>query len=152
MSDSESSTASRSGGGAPRAPVVHSAAGVQGPGPGEEKRRHPRASVQLSVQLRFGTVQEFLNATAEDLSVSGIFLRSHHFEEGTSHEAGQLVTLQFEAGSRRMVQGVGKVVRVVHAQPGVEPGVAVEFLELDETSQKLVAAIVAIKLAQVAVR
>jgi c-di-GMP-binding flagellar brake protein YcgR len=89
-----------------------------------------------------------MNATAEDLSVGGIFLRSQHFAAGEVHELGQLVTLQFDAGNRRVVQGVGKVVRVVRPGHGVIAGVALEFVEIDETSQRLVAAIVDIKLAQ----
>jgi hypothetical protein len=121
--------------------------GVQGNGEGSEKRRFPRAPVQLAVQMKFGSVQEFMNATAEDLSAGGIFLRSQHFAANEVHELGQLITLQFDAGSRRVVQGVGKVVRVVRPGPGVIAGVALEFVEIDETSQRLVEAIVDIKLA-----
>ena len=125
-------------------------AGVQGHGAGEEKRRFPRATVDLSVQVKFGSVQEFLNATAEDLSVGGMFLRSSHFgEPGLQRPMGSLIALQFHAGDRRVVQGVGKVVRVIlPGVAGVAPGVGVEFVELDETSRKLVAAIVDIKLAR----
>ena len=125
-------------------------AGVQGHGAGEEKRRFPRAAVELSVEVRFGSVQEFLNATAEDLSVGGMFLRSQHFgDPGVEHSMGSLVALQFDAGSRRVVQGIGRVVRVIRpGVAGVAPGVGVEFVELDEASRKLVSAIVEIKLAQ----
>ena len=121
--------------------------GVQGSGEGSEKRRFPRVPVQLAVQMKFGSVQEFMNATAEDLSAGGIFLRSQHFAANEVHELGQLITLQFDAGSRRVVQGVGKVVRVVRPGPGVIAGVALEFVEIDATSQRLVEAIVDIKLA-----
>lgn len=137
------SAAAGSGSSGPSAPE-----GVQGPGSGSDKRRFPRAPVDLAVQMKFGSVQEFMNATAEDLSVGGIFLRSQHFAAGAVHEEGQLITLQFDAGNRRVVQGVGKVVRVVRPGPGVVAGVALEWVEIDETSQRLVEAIVDIKLAQ----
>ena len=125
-------------------------AGVQGHGAGEEKRRFPRATVDLSVQVKFDSVQEFLNATAEDLSVGGMFLRIQHFgEPGLQQPMGSLIALQFDAGNRRVVQGVGKVVRVIPpGVMGVAPGVGVEFVELDDTSRRLVEAIVHIKLAR----
>jgi PilZ domain len=128
-----------------------SAAGVQGPRPTDEKRRWPRAAVDLLVQLKFVSVQEFLDATAEDLSVGGMFLRSQHFGTGGRlRELGELIELQFDAGSRRVVTGVGRVVRVI--APGNDselvPGVGIEFVELDDTSRRLIAAIVDIKLAR----
>ena len=128
-------------------------AGVQGHGAGEEKRRFPRAVVALAVQVKFGSVREFLNATAEDLSVGGMFLRSQHFgEAGGLRQLGSLLALQFDAGNRHLVHGVGRVVRVIlPGVAGVEPGVGVEFVELDEPSRRLVEAIVDIKLAQTSV-
>ena len=128
---------------------VQAPAGVQGSGPGEEKRRWPRAPVELAVRMRFESVREFLDATAEDLSVGGMFLRSHHFGPGGElREVGQLLALQFDAGSRRVVEGLGKVVRVISpGTPGVEPGVGVEFVELDASGRKLIEAIVQLKLA-----
>jgi hypothetical protein len=133
--------------------------GDQQPAPGADdddqadfpnKRRHPRAQVDLLVQMRFGSVQEFLNATAEDLSVGGMFLRSAHFGDGGQlRETGQLLVMQFDAGDRRMVEGLCKVVRVVTPdEPGLVPGVGVEFVELDDKSRRLIEAIVAIKLAK----
>jgi molecular chaperone DnaK len=116
--------------------------------PGQQ-RRFQRAAVDMVVRLRFGNVQQFLDATAEDLSVGGIFLRSEHaLPGGQLRQVGQLIALEFDAGARRVVEGIGKIVRVVTPEsPGAIPGVGIEFVELNERSRELIEAIVAIKLA-----
>jgi c-di-GMP-binding flagellar brake protein YcgR len=117
--------------------------------PAPNQRRFQRAHVDMVVQLRFGNVQQFLDATAEDLSVGGMFLRSEHAAPGGQlREIGQIISLQFDAGARRVVEGLGRVVRVVTPDsPGVVPGVGIEFVELDDRSRQLIETIVAIKLA-----
>ena len=117
--------------------------------PNTQQRRYARAAVDMVVRLRFGNVQQFMDATAEDLSVGGIFLRSEHaLPGGKLREVGQLIALEFDAGAKRVVEGVGKVVRVVTPDaPGAIPGVGIEFVELNEKSRDLIEAIVAIKLA-----
>jgi len=103
----------------------------------EERRRHQRAPVDLQVSLEFPSVQQFLSAYAGDISESGMFIRM----EGAPHQVGEDLTLRFDAGKERIVHGTARVVRV-------EPeGIAVEFIELDETSRRLVEMIVRIKLA-----
>ena len=103
----------------------------------EERRRHPRAPVDLEVSLRFPSVQQFLAACAGDVSESGMFIRT----DGAQHRVGELVTLQFNAAHERIVHGTARVVRT-------EPsGIGVEFVDLDETSRKLIEMIVRIKLA-----
>lgn len=103
----------------------------------DERRRSPRAAVDLPVALRFESVQHFLSAYAGDISEGGMFVRV----EGGAHQVGQTVALRFDAGAERIVQGTARVVRV---DPS---GLALQFLELDETSRKLVEMIVRIKLA-----
>jgi uncharacterized protein (TIGR02266 family) len=102
----------------------------------DERRRHQRALVDLPVSLKFSSVQQFLSAYAGDVSESGMFIRTD-----SVHEVGEMVTLQFDAGTERIVQGSARVVRVD------ETGFGVEFVELDETSRKLIEMIVRIKLA-----
>ncbi|HWE24864.1 MAG TPA: PilZ domain-containing protein [Myxococcales bacterium] len=114
----------------------------------EERRRHPRAPVELLVGLKFDSVQHFLALYAEDISESGMFLRSEH--AGELRSIGEELELRFDAGDRRIVQGRGRVVRVI--EPGNAEntaGIGVEFVELDDTSRKLIEAIVRIKLASV---
>ncbi len=102
-----------------------------------DRRRHPRAAVDLQVSLRFRSVQQFLAACAGDISEGGMFIRT----EGAQHEVGELVTLQFSAAHERIVQGTARVVRTGPS------GIAVEFVDLDETSRRLIEMIVRIKLA-----
>src|SRR2546430_14851897 len=52
----------------------------------DERRRHPRAPVDLLVGLKFDSVQQFLAVYAEDISESGMFLRSEH--AGAVREVG----------------------------------------------------------------
>jgi hypothetical protein len=114
----------------------------------EERRRHPRAPVELLVGLKFDSVQHFLAMYAEDISESGMFLRSEH--AGALRSMGEELELSFDAGNRRIVQGRGRVVRMIGpGDPTSSPGIAIEFVELDDTSRKLVEAIVRIKLASV---
>jgi hypothetical protein len=114
----------------------------------EERRRHPRAPVDLLVGVKFESVQQFLALYAEDISESGMFLRSEH--AGPLREVGQTLELRFDAGNRRIVEGRARVVRVLESRsPGQPGGIAVEFVDLDGVSRKLVEAIVRIKLAAV---
>lgn len=114
----------------------------------EERRRHPRAPIDLLVGVKFDSVQQFLAVYAEDLSESGMFLRSEH--AGPLREPGHIIELRFDAGNRRIVQGRARVVRVLEARPEGRPGgIAIEFIDLDPDSRKLVQAIVRIKLASV---
>ncbi len=114
----------------------------------EERRRHPRAPVDLLVGVKFESVQQFLAVYAEDLSESGMFLRNEH--AGPLREVGQVVELRFDAGNRRIVEGRARVVRVLEpGAPGAPGGIAIEFVDLDPVSRKLIEAIVRIKLAAV---
>ena len=103
----------------------------------EERRRSPRAAVDLQVGLRFDSVQQFLSACAGDISEGGMYVRL----PGGKHQVGQTVALRFDAGTERIVQGTARVVRVDEA------GIALQFLELDENARRLVEMIVRIKLA-----
>lgn len=102
----------------------------------DERRRHQRAPIELQVSLRFSSVQQFLSTYAGDISEGGMFVRA----EG-EHQVGQVVALRFDAGKERIVEGTARVVRV---EPG---GIALEFLDLDESSRRLIEMIVRIKLA-----
>lgn len=109
---------------------------------GDERRRSPRALVDLQVSLRFPSVQQFLSAYAGDISETGMFIRTPEV-----HQIGEMITLQFEAGKERIVQGTARIVRLVQAGEPAERGIGVEFVELDDVSRKLVEMIVRIKLA-----
>jgi PilZ domain len=104
------------------------------------QRRFPRAQVDLQVSLRFSSVQQFLSVHAGNISEGGMFIEGAELD-GTPHEAGTTVTLRFDAGRERIVQGKARIARAD------QNGIGLEFVELDETSRKLVEMIVRIKLA-----
>ena len=56
--------------------------------------------------MKFDSVQHFLAVYAEDLSESGMFLRSEH--AGPLREPGQTLELRFDAGNRRIVAPSGR--------------------------------------------
>ena len=102
-----------------------------------DRRRHQRAPFDFQVSLRFESVQQFLSACAGDISESGMFIRTAPGQ----HELGEMVALRFDAGKERVVHGTAKVVRLDAS------GVGVEFVDLDDTSRKVIEMIVRIKLA-----
>ena len=108
----------------------------------DERRRKPRAPVDLQVSLRFPSVQEFLSAYAGDISETGMFIRT-----AEPHQVGELITLRFDAGKERIVQGTARIARIVDGEHPADRGIGVEFVELDDTSRRLIEMIVRIKLA-----
>jgi type IV pilus assembly protein PilZ len=110
---------------------------------GEERRRHPRAPLQLLIQYRFDTFEEFLAEYSVDLSVGGIFIRTDK-----PRDEGAFVYLQFALrDGARLIEGLGKVVRV--NPPGDAEqvaGMGIEFVNLDRESRDLIEEIVASRL------
>jgi hypothetical protein len=104
------------------------------------QRRHPRARVDLQVSLEFSSVQQFLSVHAGNISEGGMFIEGAELD-GTPHQVGSIVSLKFDAGRERIVQGKARIARAD------QTGIGLEFVELDESSRKLVEMIVRIKLA-----
>ena len=107
-----------------------------------ERRRHPRAPLSLLVQYRFNSFEDFLSEYSADISAGGMFIRTEEVRE-----EGSLVHLQFwlEDGTR-LIEGTGRVARVIPpGDPSHEPGMGVEFVQLDVESTELIHQIVAAK-------
>ena len=105
---------------------------------GAERRRHPRAAIELVVRMRFGTVDQLVEATARDISLGGMFISGAHVSKsGAPRPIGQTLTLQFDAGGDRVVEGQVKIVRIVQGF-----GIGVEFIDLDGLSAQLIEAVV----------
>lgn len=108
---------------------------------GSDKRRHPRVPLNVLVQFRFRTFDDFLAEYSLNISPGGIFIQTQ-----TPREQGAIVYFQFalQDGSP-LIEGMGQVVRV-NAPPG-EPhrpsGMGVEFMNLDDESASLIAEICA---------
>lgn len=98
---------------------------------GAERRRHPRTPLNVLVQYRFDTFDDFLAEYATNLSPSGIFIRTD-----APREEGAVIFLQFtlKDGSR-LIEGMGKVVRVNEAAPR---GMGIEFVSVDDESMALI--------------
>jgi type IV pilus assembly protein PilZ len=112
-----------------------------------ERRRHPRAELQLLIQYRFDTFDEFMAEYSIDLSVGGMFIRTNK-----PREEGSFVYLQFalKDGSR-LIEGLGKVVRVNPPGDAARTaGMGVEFVNFDPDSMALIEEIVANRLAKTA--
>jgi uncharacterized protein (TIGR02266 family) len=110
---------------------------------GEERRRFPRASLQLLIQYRFDTFEDFLAEYSIDISVGGMFIKTDK-----PHEEGSFVYLQFalKDGSR-LIEGLGRVVRVNKPGDGQRtPGMGIEFVNFDKDSMALIEEIVANRL------
>jgi uncharacterized protein (TIGR02266 family) len=105
---------------------------------GVDQRKHPRAPLGLLVQYRFDTFEAFMSEMAVDISLGGMFIRTDE-----PRELGSLVYLQFALqDGEKLIEGLGRVVRVnPKGGPGT-PGMGIEFVNLDEQSHELVEQVV----------
>lgn len=102
----------------------------------QDRRRHPRVKLNLLVQFRLQSYDQFLTDYASDLSLSGMFLRTDE-----PKPEGSLLYFQFttkEDGP--LIEGLGRVVRVT--EDGEAPGMGIEFVNVEEPSQSLIREIV----------
>ncbi len=108
---------------------------------GIEKRRHPRAPLQLLVQYRFQSVGEFLAEYSSNISLGGMYIVTDQ-----PRDEGEMIYLQFTLrDGSHLIEGLGRVVRTNrpgNLPPGVEPGMGVEFVNFDEESMGLIEQIV----------
>ena len=111
---------------------------------GEEKRRFQRTELSLLVQYRFNTFEEFLAEYSIDISVGGMFIRTDH-----PRPEGSMIYLQFALrDGHKLIEGLGKVVRVNPPGAGGVPGMGVEFVNLDQDSSELIEDIVVTKVSK----
>lgn len=114
-------------------------------GPGADKRRHPRTPLNVLVQFRFDTFDEFLAEYSVNISPSGIFVKTDE-----PREEGAVIYLQFalKDGSK-LIEGMGRVVRVNppsaanKGDPKRPAGMGIEFMNFDDESMALIAEICA---------
>jgi len=100
---------------------------------GPEQRIHPRVPLQLLVQFRLQDMDTFLQEYAVNISSGGLFIRS-----STSHPTGSMIYLQIQLeDGQKLIEGLGQVVHVNHPSQG-NPGMGVEFVNIDDASRKLV--------------
>ncbi len=107
---------------------------------GADKRRHPRTPLNVLVQFRFDTFDEFLAEYSVNISPGGIFVKTDE-----PREEGSVIYLQFalKDGSK-LIEGMGRVVRVnPPGDPQRPPGMGIEFMNFDDESMALIAEIIA---------
>jgi uncharacterized protein (TIGR02266 family) len=102
-----------------------------------ERRKYPRVPLNLLIQYKFDTFEDFVSEYAADISLGGMFIRCED-----AREEGAMVYLQFSLkDGTKLIEGLGKVVRVNPSQ-GPNPGIGVEFVNFDDDSRAMIDAIV----------
>src|SRR5512138_1195963 len=115
---------------------------VEGP---HDKRAGERMPVGLAVRLSYGTVDEFVDRFAVNISRGGVFIRTRE-----PKPVGTRVSLELKLhGGETVIRGEG-VVRWIQAEsatarPPAAPGMGIQFTDLDERSRALVERMVTLK-------
>ncbi len=108
--------------------------------PNKERRRSPRADVELVIE--YSDLEHFCQDYARNVSLGGIFI-----ETRSPLPTGATLQLSFGLpGYSGKIRSSGKVVRSVSVEDararGVRPGMAICFDELSEESKALIDALV----------
>lgn len=110
----------------------------------KDRRRWPRANLNLLVQYRFETFDDFMGQYASDISEGGMFIRCDD-----AHEEGSMIYLQFSLrDGTKLIEGLGRVVRVNPASSS-DPGMGIEFVSFDDASRDMIEAVVRERRAEV---
>jgi uncharacterized protein (TIGR02266 family) len=105
---------------------------------GVERRRYPRVPLNLLIQYRFDTFEEFMSEYASDISEGGMFIRTDD-----AREEGSMVYLQFALkDGTKLIEGLGRISRVNPPNGQNPQGIGVEFVNFDDDSRALIQAIV----------
>jgi uncharacterized protein (TIGR02266 family) len=103
-------------------------------GSGADKRKHLRAPLQLLIQHRFSSMDDFVTKWSSDISMGGLFLRTED-----PREEGAMVYLQFALDNGdKLIEGLGRVVRSQPPQDGRVSGMGIEFVNFDDDSLALI--------------
>lgn len=94
-----------------------------------------RIETRQTVNLDFKSVDEFIAEYVSNISRSGVFIKSEQ-----PLPIGTRVTLKFTVimDDLETIEGVGEVVRVIDAAPGVQAGMGVVFISLTGYSRQLI--------------
>jgi len=100
--------------------------------------REPRTAIGLRVKLSYGSVDEFVERFATNISRGGVFIRTRD-----PKPIGTQVDLELKLASGETVIRSRGVVRWVaqespSAHPPVAPGMGIQFLSLDEASRAVI--------------
>jgi type IV pilus assembly protein PilZ len=105
---------------------------------GVERRKYPRVPLSLLIQYRFDTLEDFLSEYSTNISIGGMFIRTDK-----PKDEGTLVYLQFYLrDGAKLIEGLGRVVRVNPSDDQAAVGMGIEFVNFDEESMELIRQIV----------
>ncbi len=115
---------------------------MEGP---QDKRAGERTPVGLAVRLSYGTLDEFVERFAVNLSRGGVFIRTRE-----PKPVGTRLALELRLQGGETVLKAQGVVRWIQAesataQPPTAPGMGVQFTELDAEARALVERMVTLK-------
>jgi uncharacterized protein (TIGR02266 family) len=99
-----------------------------------------RKDLRVTVNHEFRDVDEFIVEYVQNISKSGVFIKSQN-----PLPAGTLVNLKFTVimDELETIEGEGKVVRVVSPGGGNTPGMGVVFTKLTSYSNNLIESLLA---------
>ena len=103
----------------------------------DPRRVYPRVPLSMLVQFRLDDYDEFMREYAVNISEGGMFVRTNE-----PREEGAMLYLQFRLKDGDvLIEGLGKV---VHQNPPghPNPGMGVEFVNLEDASKRLIKSIV----------
>jgi hypothetical protein len=107
----------------------------------DSRREAPRARLPVSVHFRFEPQAAFVAEEAVDVSASGVFLRYRG-----EHRVGAMVHLRLAMpDGRPTVEGFGRLARFGTCPDG-SPGIAIQFVSLEERGTDLLEELVAARL------
>lgn len=110
-----------------------------------ERRLSPRVPLNLLVQFRLASLDEFMRDYAVNISSGGMFIRTRD-----PHPAGSNIYIQLSlSDGSTLIEGLGKVVHVNPPSHPV-PGMGVEFVNLDAASRQLIDRIIQERLEELA--
>ena len=99
---------------------------------GENRRRHPRVSIPLLVQYRFGALEKPHIDYALNVSKSGLFISTDASQPPGTRVFVQLTTRD----GAHFLQGEGRVIRAM------DGGYAIELEGFDDQAQKILSELV----------
>lgn len=104
-----------------------------------------RYAKRVAINGEFGAIDQSIGEYVSDISRTGVFIRTEK-----PLPVGTYVELNFSVidDDIYVLEGVGKVMRVVSAQESDSPGMGLVFLDLTPESQKVLNELVAKRMAE----
>lgn len=94
-----------------------------------EKRRHPRITKNLIVVFRYKSLDHFVKAVTENISLGGLCLQ---VEKDIGLKQDQMINLQFQLeGTNEIVEIEGQVKWLLQGEEEQDVQIGVEFLKLE---------------------